>query len=147
MIDWGQARKELAERRRIAGLPRGCRRLWRSQMEMEGWGPRTEKHIHWRIAELYAALKGHEQWLHGRESRNLHTSEKYEEIRRIVESMSLHEPKTVVYVGVEIERIHRPLLSFRQTFEYLMSEGRRQARAGFASQGFAYCFMKAYDAL
>ena len=110
-------------------------------------GTRNGKTVSIRIAELYAALKGHEQWLHGRESRNLHTSEKCEEIRRLVDSVSLYEPKTVIHAAVEIEQIHRPLLSFRQTFEHLMSEGRRQAREGYASQGFAYCFMRAVCSL
>lgn len=149
MIDWGEARRELIARRRIERLPRGCKRLWRAQLEIgDGWGPRTEKHVHYRIAELYAALKGHEQWLHGRESCNDYNSEKYEEIRRIVESMSLYNPKTVIYAAVQVEMTHCPMpVTFRHTFERLMSEGRDQARLGFASQGFSYYFMRAYDAL
>ena len=148
MIDWGQARRELIERRRIEGLPRGCRRLWMGLLETHGWGPRTEKQVHYRIAELYAALKGHEQWLHGRVSYEDFYPEKYKEIRRIVESVSLHDAATVIYAAVQVEMTHCPCpVTFRQTFERLMSEGRRQAREGFASQGFAYCFMRAYDAL
>ena len=151
MIDWGEVRRRLIAERRVANATsRSLRAFQRGQSRMcdGGWGPRSERHIHWRIAELYAALKGHEQWLHGRESHGLHASGKYEEIRRHVESMSLHEPKTIIYAAVEIERSHCPCpVGFRQTFERLMHEGRQQARAGYASQGFAYCFMKAYDSL
>lgn len=154
MIDWGEVRRGLiAERRAASATSRSLRAFQRGQARLNsgaGWGPRTEKHIHWRIAELYAALKGHEQWLQGRDSFEFTkaSNERYERIRRLTESMSLHEPKTIIYAAVEIERSHCPCpVGFRQTFERLMSEGRRQAREGFASQGFAYCFMRAYDSL
>lgn len=121
---------------------------------MEWWGPRTVNDtrastmVHHRVAELYASLKGHEQWLHGRVSYEDFYPEKYKAIRRLVESMSLHDEKTVIYAAVQVEMTHCPCpVTFRQTFERLMSEGRRQAREGFASQGFAYCFMRAYDSL
>lgn len=123
---------------------------------MEWWGPRTMNDtrsstmVHHRVAELYASLKGHREWLRGSERGKFPDSpmsEKIDEIDYIVDAMDPCYPKTVIYAAVQVELIHRPLLSFRKTFERLMSEGRRQAREGFASQGFAYCFMRAYDAL
>ena len=149
MIDWAEVRSAILERRGIASLPSRHRRLRRGIMERYEQ-QRGEGLVHWRIAELYAAIHAHREWLCGRESARegfVLFSEKCEAMVRHVESASLHEPLTIIHAAVEIELVHRPSLTFRQTFEYLMSEGRRQAREGFASQGFAYTFMRAFDSL